>query len=73
MFRRLLKWLAYIAAAGVMLLAILVGLARLLLPMVPEYQGEIRRWARAATGSYGRSVPAPRCNERAIIARRFSV
>jgi len=50
MFRRLLKWLAYIAAAGVMLLAILVGLARLLLPMVPEYQGEIRRWARAATG-----------------------
>ena len=50
MISRILRWFAYIAAAGVMLLAILVGLARLLLPMVPEYQGEIRRWAREATG-----------------------
>ena len=50
MFRRILKWVAYIAAAGVMLLAILVGIARLLLPTIPEYQGDLQRWAREATG-----------------------
>lgn len=47
---RLLRWFVYLAAAGVMLLALLVGVARLLLPQVPEYQNEIRRWARDATG-----------------------
>jgi uncharacterized protein YhdP len=50
MIGRILRGLAYIAAAGVMLLAILVGIARLLLPTVPEYQDDIRRWAREATG-----------------------
>ena len=33
-----------------MLLALLVGIARLFLPLVPEYQDDIRRWAAAATG-----------------------
>ena len=33
-----------------MLLALLVGIVRLLLPLVPEYQGDIRRWAAEATG-----------------------
>ena len=48
--RKILKYLAYAAAAGVMLLALLVGIARLLLPLVPDYQDDIRAWAAAATG-----------------------
>jgi len=47
---KILKWLVYAGAAGIMLLALLVGIARLLLPLVPEYQGDIRRWAAEATG-----------------------
>jgi uncharacterized protein (TIGR02099 family) len=47
---KILKWLIYAGAAGIMLLALLVGIARLLLPLVPEYQGDIRRWAAEATG-----------------------
>ncbi len=48
--QKFLKWLVYAAAVSVMLLALLVGIARLFLPNVPEYQDEIRRWAAAATG-----------------------
>jgi uncharacterized protein (TIGR02099 family) len=48
--KKLLNWLAYIAATGVIILALLVGTARLLLPLASEYQDEIRRWASAATG-----------------------
>ena len=47
---KILKWLVYAGAAGIMLLALLVGIVRLLLPLVPEYQGDIRRWAAEATG-----------------------
>jgi uncharacterized protein (TIGR02099 family) len=47
---KILRWFVYFAAAGVMLLALLVGIARLLLPLVPEYQNEIKRWAGDATG-----------------------
>jgi len=47
---KILKWLVYAGAAGIMLLALLVGIARLLLPLVPEYQDDIRRWAAGATG-----------------------
>lgn len=47
---KLFKWLVYAAAASVMVLALLVGIARLLLPLVPDYQDDIRRWAGAATG-----------------------
>jgi len=48
--QKLVRYLAYAAAAGVMLLALLVGIARLLLPLVPEYQEDIRIWAARATG-----------------------
>jgi len=48
--RRVFKYLAYAAAAAVMLLALLVGVARLLLPLVPEYQEDIRALATEATG-----------------------
>lgn len=47
---RWLGWLATIGAAGLIVLAALVGIARLLLPMAPEYQDDIRRFANEATG-----------------------
>ena len=47
---RWLGWLATIGAAGLIVLAVLVGIARLLLPMAPEYQDDIRRFANEATG-----------------------
>ncbi len=48
--RRLIKFLAYTAALVVIVLAIAVGLFRLFLPRVPEYQDEIRNRASAAIG-----------------------
>lgn len=48
--RRLTKFLAYLAASVVILLAIAVGLFRLFLPRVPEYQDEIKAWASTAVG-----------------------
>jgi uncharacterized protein (TIGR02099 family) len=48
--QRLFKYLAYMAAAVVILLAIAVGLFRLFLPRLPEYQDEIKEWASAAIG-----------------------
>jgi uncharacterized protein (TIGR02099 family) len=48
--RRLFKVFAYSAASVVILLAIGVGLFRLFLPRVPEYQDEIKVWASAAIG-----------------------
>ena len=47
---RSLGWLAGIAAAILIVLAVLVGLARLLLPLAPEYQDQIRRFVTEATG-----------------------
>jgi uncharacterized protein YhdP len=49
-FQRLLKFLAYMAAAVVILMAVAVGLFRLFLPRLPEYQDEIKTWASAAIG-----------------------
>ena len=49
-FRQLMKVVAYTAAVIVILLAIAVGLFRLFLPRVPEYQDEIKGWASAAIG-----------------------
>ena len=49
-FRKLLKLAAYSAAALVILLAILVGLFRLFLPRLPEYQDDIENWASSAIG-----------------------
>lgn len=48
--RVLLRILLYTAATLVIVMALLVGVARLLLPLVPEYQDDIRAWASAATG-----------------------
>ena len=48
--RRLMKFLAYTAATVVILLAIAVGLFRLFLPQVPQYQDEIKTRASAAIG-----------------------
>ena len=48
--RRLLKFTAYAVAGVVILLAVAVGLFRLLLPRLPEYQEEIKGWASTAIG-----------------------
>jgi uncharacterized protein (TIGR02099 family) len=48
--QRLLKYIAYLAAVVVILLAVAVGLFRLFLPRLPEYQDEIKAWASAAIG-----------------------
>lgn len=48
--RRLLKILAYAGACVVILLAIALGLFRLFLPRLPEYQENIKSWASAAIG-----------------------
>jgi uncharacterized protein (TIGR02099 family) len=48
--QRLFKFFAYVAAAVVILLAVAVGLFRLFLPRLPEYQDEIKSWASAAIG-----------------------
>ncbi|MDX1516192.1 MAG: YhdP family protein [Woeseiaceae bacterium] len=47
---RLIKFAAYFAAGVVILLAIAVGLFRLFLPRLPEYQDEIKSWASNAVG-----------------------
>ena len=50
LIRRILNLLAYAAAGLVIVLAILVGLFRLFLPRLPEYQEDIKAWANAAIG-----------------------
>jgi uncharacterized protein (TIGR02099 family) len=48
--RSLLRGLAAAGAGLVILLALLVGLFRLLVPQVPEYQSELEAWATRALG-----------------------
>ena len=50
LLRRLVKLVAYVAGGVVILLAIAVGLFRLFLPRLPEYQEDIKSWASAAIG-----------------------
>ena len=50
LFRRILKILGYTGAGLVVVLAIAVGLFRLLLPKLPEYQEDIKNWADQAIG-----------------------
>ena len=50
LLRKLAKYLVYLATGLVILLAIAVGLFRLFLPKLPEYQEEIKEWANAAIG-----------------------
>lgn len=46
----LLKFFAYSAAGIVILLAVALGLFRLFLPRLPEYQEDIKAWVSAAIG-----------------------
>ena len=50
LINKILKSLAYLMAALVILLAVAVGIFRLLLPRLPEYQEEIKDWANSAIG-----------------------
>lgn len=50
LLQRLFKFVAYSVAGVVILLAIVVGLFRLFLPRLPEYQDDIKSWASAAIG-----------------------
>jgi uncharacterized protein (TIGR02099 family) len=47
---KLIRGLAYSGAALVIVLAIAVGIFRLMLPRLPEYQEEIKGWASEAIG-----------------------
>ena len=49
-FDTLIKIVGYSAATLIVLLAVLVGLFRLFLPRLPEYQEEIKVWASSAIG-----------------------
>lgn len=48
--KRIIRFFAYLAGGTVILLAIAVGLFRLFLPRLPEYQDDIKAWASAAIG-----------------------
>lgn len=50
LLQKIVKFVAYLAATVVILLAIAVGLFRLMLPRLPEYQEQIKTWASAAIG-----------------------
>jgi uncharacterized protein (TIGR02099 family) len=50
LLKKLIKGLAYGAAAVVIVLAVAVGIFRLMLPRLPEYQEEIKTWASNAIG-----------------------
>ncbi len=48
--RRIRNFLVYVCAGSVILLAVAVGLFRLFLPRLTEYQEDIKGWATAAIG-----------------------
>ena len=48
--QRLTKYLAYFVAAVVIFLVVTIGLFRLMLPQLPEYQKEIKNWVSTASG-----------------------
>jgi len=50
LLQALLRFAAYTSAAIVILLAVALGLFRLFLPRLPEYQDNIKAWASAAIG-----------------------
>jgi uncharacterized protein (TIGR02099 family) len=50
LLRKMIKGLAYTGAALVIVLAVAVGIFRLMLPRLPEYQEEIKGWASSAIG-----------------------
>ena len=50
LLKRIRNWLAYTLAGLVILLAVMVGLFRLFLPRLTEYQEDLKDWASAAIG-----------------------
>ena len=50
LFGKLLKWIMPVGAAVIITLALLVGVARLMLPQISSYRAEIRSWVQGATG-----------------------
>ena len=52
LLRRIIKFFAYLTGGIVILLAIAVGLFRLFLPRLPEYQEDLKTWASAAIGMH---------------------
>src|SRR5437660_1381119 len=42
---KLIEWLAYLVAAAIVFLAVLLSTARLLLPYAPDYQLRAENWA----------------------------
>jgi len=50
LLRKIRNWLAYTLAGLVILLAVMVGLFRLFLPQLTEYQEDLKDWASAAIG-----------------------
>ncbi|MBT8084952.1 MAG: TIGR02099 family protein [Woeseia sp.] len=50
LIKKLISWIAYLAAGCIILLAIAVGLFRLFLPRLPAHQEDIKGWATAAIG-----------------------
>ncbi|MDH3440339.1 MAG: YhdP family protein [Gammaproteobacteria bacterium] len=50
LLKKLIRGVAYTGAALVIVLAIAVGIFRLMLPRLPEYQEEIKAWASSAIG-----------------------
>ncbi len=50
LIQRLLRYAAYLVATVVILLAIALGLFRMFLPRLPEYQDDIKAWASTAIG-----------------------
>ena len=50
LLRKLVRYISYVGAALIILLALAVGIFRLMLPRLPEYQEEIKGWASAAIG-----------------------
>lgn len=50
LLRKLLRYVAYVGATMIIVLAVAVGIFRLMLPRLPEYQEEVKAWASAAIG-----------------------
>lgn len=50
LLQKFFKYLAYVGAALVIVLAVAVGIFRLMLPRLPEYQEQIKAWAGDAIG-----------------------
>ncbi len=48
--KRIWRWIATLFASVVILLAVALGIFRLMLPLVPEYHDQLQAWASSAVG-----------------------